>query len=73
MPLVFIARKGKRIQKLTKIVKMEEVKKSYLLRDLTNFNEISRKSATYNDIKSDKKKQNKAQHSRDSTVFERYS
>ena len=27
MPLVFIARKGKRIQKLTKIVKMEEVKK----------------------------------------------
>ena len=43
--LLFVVSKGKRIQELTKIVKMEEVKKnSSLLRDLMNFNEISRKT-----------------------------
>ena len=43
--LVFVVSKGKRIQELTKIVKMEEVKKnSSLLRDLMNFNEISGKT-----------------------------
>ena len=43
--LVFVVSKGKRIQELTKIVKMEEVKKnSCLLRDLMNFNEISGKT-----------------------------
>ena len=43
--LLFVVSKGKRIQELTKIVKMEEVKKnSSLLRDLMNFNEISGKT-----------------------------
>ena len=43
--LLFVVSKGKRIQELTKIVKMEEVKKnSSFLRDLMNFNEISRKT-----------------------------
>ena len=43
--LVFVVSKGKRIQELTKIVKMEEVKKnSSPLRDLMNFNEISGKT-----------------------------
>ena len=42
MPFAFfVANKGKKIQKkLTKIVKKEEVKNSYLLRDMMNFNQI---------------------------------
>ena len=39
---------------MTKIVNMKE-EKIHLLRDLTNFNEISRKNTTYDNTKSDKK------------------
>ena len=46
-------------------------KNSYLLRDLMSFNQIPGKSATYDDIKSDKK--NKVWHSSDSIFFETYS
>ena len=43
----------KKSKKFTKIFKIEEVKNSYLLRHLMNFNKIFGKNLTYDDIKSD--------------------